>query len=319
MLAAGPMTLSGVPEAATQVNQEVLATFLLERNQRFDLTAAGIVALHDAAVPDAVIDALVAVSYPGRFAVDREEMRPVLPSAAPAPAGQPSHDPYSWGRWAYGSCFSSTSCYGYEAADSRSRTFRYGPSFSSGYLGRPVIVDRTVRRRGSAVSGRGYARGGTGGSGSSARPRIEPPGSAMGSGSYSSSGSQGGTGKASSGGYSRSGGSSSSKSSSAVTGGLTFASLMAGSSHTCGLTPAGAAYCWGDGGDGQLGDGTRTDRLTPTAVTGGLTFASLRAGAMHTCGLTTAGEGYCWGSNYNGQLGDGTRIDTLTPVRVSDP
>ena len=43
---------------------------------------------------------------------------------------------------------------------------------------------------------------------------------------------------------------------------------------TCGLTSAGAAFCWGENGYGQLGDGTSgTDRLTPTAVSGGLKFA----------------------------------------------
>ena len=43
--------------------------------------------------------------------------------------------------------------------------------------------------------------------------------------------------------------------------------------HTCGVTPGGAAYCWGYNRYGQLGDGTGgTYRLTPVAVSGGLTF-----------------------------------------------
>jgi alpha-tubulin suppressor-like RCC1 family protein len=54
----------------------------------------------------------------------------------------------------------------------------------------------------------------------------------------------------------------------AVVGGLTLASLTAsrGGSQTCGLTSGGAAYCWGFNLDGELGDGSTTNRYTPVAV-----------------------------------------------------
>jgi alpha-tubulin suppressor-like RCC1 family protein len=84
-----------------------------------------------------------------------------------------------------------------------------------------------------------------------------------------------------------------------------FRSVSAGTSHSCGLTTTGTAYCWGGGGSGQLGDGTTTNRPTPVAVAGGLTFQSVVAGNSHTCGVTTAGVGYCWGSNCCGELGIG--------------
>jgi alpha-tubulin suppressor-like RCC1 family protein len=53
----------------------------------------------------------------------------------------------------------------------------------------------------------------------------------------------------------------------------TWASVTAGSYHSCGTLQDGSQYCWGRnddgaGGDGRLGDGTTTDRYVPTAVSG---------------------------------------------------
>jgi alpha-tubulin suppressor-like RCC1 family protein len=94
-------------------------------------------------------------------------------------------------------------------------------------------------------------------------------------------------------------------------------SITLGSRHTCGLTPAGKAYCWGFNEDGQLGDGSTTDRSTPVAVAGDLTFRTLQAGGVHNCGITTDGAIWCWGYNRGGRLGDGTTADRPFPVRVA--
>jgi alpha-tubulin suppressor-like RCC1 family protein len=89
-----------------------------------------------------------------------------------------------------------------------------------------------------------------------------------------------------------------------------FAMLTLGFFHTCGLTPEGKAYCWGQNIHGQLGDGTTTSRAIPVSVVGGLTFETLTAGGTHTCGITTEGATYCWGQNHRGQLGDGPVVQT---------
>ena len=53
-----------------------------------------------------------------------------------------------------------------------------------------------------------------------------------------------------------------------VTGGFHFAQVTAGGDHSCGRTSDDVARCWGRNSDGQLGDGTTTDRSAPTLVAG---------------------------------------------------
>jgi alpha-tubulin suppressor-like RCC1 family protein len=94
--------------------------------------------------------------------------------------------------------------------------------------------------------------------------------------------------------------------------------ISAGGVHSCALTSAGAVRCWGYNGWGQLGDGTRDDRLTPVSVaklSSGV--AEISAGDFHSCALTIAGAVLCWGHNLYGQLGDGTRTGRYTPIAVS--
>ncbi len=96
-------------------------------------------------------------------------------------------------------------------------------------------------------------------------------------------------------------------------GGIAFTSVTAGGTHSCGLTSAGKAYCWGDNGHGQLGTGIPGTNTTPTAVSGGLTFRSLAAGYQFTCGLATTGSIYCWGRNDAGEVGAGL-LATVVPT-----
>jgi hypothetical protein len=100
----------------------------------------------------------------------------------------------------------------------------------------------------------------------------------------------------------------------AVAGDRVFRSLAVGS-FSCGLTPAGDAYCWGKNVYGELGVGG--DRLVPIRIDTSVPFASLTISYGFACGLTVDGVAYCWGDNSFGQLGDGTRVMRPTPVPVA--
>jgi alpha-tubulin suppressor-like RCC1 family protein len=74
----------------------------------------------------------------------------------------------------------------------------------------------------------------------------------------------------------------------------------------CALLSSGAIACWGSNGDGDLGDGTQTLRLTPVDVQGlGGTPTSVSTGGQFTCATLASGAAQCWGSANSGQIGDG--------------
>ncbi|MBN1439877.1 MAG: hypothetical protein JW929_10750 [Anaerolineales bacterium] len=99
---------------------------------------------------------------------------------------------------------------------------------------------------------------------------------------------------------------------------MTFRPLAAGWNHTCAVTAEGGVMCWGRNDNGQLGDGSRTNRNRPVGVKGPTVLAvAVTAGWGHTCVLTEDGGVLCWGRNKYGQLGDGTNQRSSEPVAVS--
>lgn len=93
--------------------------------------------------------------------------------------------------------------------------------------------------------------------------------------------------------------------------------IATGASHTCVIEEDATVSCWGGNSNGQLGDGTTTQRLTPVTVLNLSNVVAITAGQNHTCALTANGAVRCWGDNLNGKLGDGTTTNRLIPVPVS--
>lgn len=97
---------------------------------------------------------------------------------------------------------------------------------------------------------------------------------------------------------------------------MPVAALDLGQEHSCARDQAGAVRCWGLNFFGQLGDGSRDQRLLPGLVsTLQSGVSALDVGGFHACVLR-AGAALCWGLNDVGQLGDNSGSDQFTPVPV---
>ncbi|MDR0850165.1 MAG: InlB B-repeat-containing protein [Christensenellaceae bacterium] len=90
--------------------------------------------------------------------------------------------------------------------------------------------------------------------------------------------------------------------------------------HTLAIDTAGNLWAWGLNSQGQLGDGTTTDRHSPVKITNSdnTQWVFGDGGARNSFAIDTAGNLWSWGYNNYGQLGDGTITDRLSPVKITN-
>ena len=149
--ATADITIDDVIDASRNVDADAVQGWLVASRQEFDgLRAADLVRMEDAGVGTAVIDVVVAVSFPDHFALNRETTQ----DRAPYMYTNPWY-PYGYGYYGYG-------YYGR----------RYGgfyPGYYGGYY-TPLVVSVGRLPRGGGgqvVAGRGYVKPRSGTSGSS--------------------------------------------------------------------------------------------------------------------------------------------------------
>ncbi|KQY24410.1 hypothetical protein ASD16_02380 [Cellulomonas sp. Root485] len=98
--------------------------------------------------------------------------------------------------------------------------------------------------------------------------------------------------------------------------------LDAGAGFTCALV-AGDMWCWGEGGDGQLGVGSTVDADVPVSAGDGVTAMAVgtadhvSAGSGYACGAS-GGRAYCWGAG-GGKLGNFNVAEPWQVPSVSVP
>lgn len=95
--------------------------------------------------------------------------------------------------------------------------------------------------------------------------------------------------------------------------------VSAGDQHSLAVKADGTVWAWGNNGQGQLGDGTITDKYHPVQVAGLTGFSDVSAGFSHSLALKSDGTVWAWGSNYSGALGTGDTTDSTLPIQVKDP
>lgn len=100
--------------------------------------------------------------------------------------------------------------------------------------------------------------------------------------------------------------------------GKTVQDIVVGIGHSCALADS-KVYCWGGNGNGQLGDGTNTNRTLPVSIymggdLSGKTITAIGGGSNRGCAVADL-TNYCWGKNSEGQLGDGTQTNRKVPTK----
>lgn len=88
-----------------------------------------------------------------------------------------------------------------------------------------------------------------------------------------------------------------------ATGPATWRQVSAGEFHTLAIRSDGSLWAWGQNANGQLGDGTTTNKASPTRIGTGTDWTYVAAGSTHSLAINKAGALWAWGDPSDGRLG----------------
>ena len=89
--------------------------------------------------------------------------------------------------------------------------------------------------------------------------------------------------------------------------------------HSFAVAADGSLYAWGANYNGQLGDGTAEEHLSPVLVVGLTGVTHVAAGAVHSLAVLADGSLWSWGDNFAGQLGTDAAGVVATPGMLISP
>jgi uncharacterized repeat protein (TIGR02543 family) len=87
--------------------------------------------------------------------------------------------------------------------------------------------------------------------------------------------------------------------------------------HVLALKSDGTVWAWGRNDNGELGDGTTTQRQLPVEVAGLTDVVALVNAGYHSLAMKSDGTVWAWGRNSYGESGGGVSADRTTPFQVS--
>ncbi|MDH3208451.1 MAG: hypothetical protein OEO79_17755 [Gemmatimonadota bacterium] len=193
--AARDIVITDVEEAAARIHPEAVKVWVATHDTEFDLSGRELVRLADSGMPEDVIDVMVAVSYPQRFAVTPdgvpEDVAMRVSDNAYRSGARVGFRSYLWDPFyaPFGYRYSRFGYYGYG-----------GGFYGGGYYGyRPasiIVVPRDLtpgRTGGRVISGQGYRGPPAAGTGSSGNSGAARSGGSSGDSGDSSGGSSSGS------------------------------------------------------------------------------------------------------------------------------
>jgi alpha-tubulin suppressor-like RCC1 family protein len=93
-------------------------------------------------------------------------------------------------------------------------------------------------------------------------------------------------------------------------------SVAVGYLHSCALRGGGLLYCWGQSGNGSIGDGGFGDVYAPEKIGTDTGWSSVTVGVQQSCAIR-ASKLYCWGWPRVGEVGTGDRKQVNEPTPIA--